>query len=52
MRGAVIVEVELAKRDRITPAYAGSRRKITLAKYTRTDHPRVCGEQRMVHTMF
>ena len=45
MRGKDVAEDRVFPIFRITPAYAGKRRKLLLMWQTCRDHPRVCGEK-------
>ena len=45
MRGKVIMRVVGVSNRRITPAYAGKRRRMGYKKYQLWDHPRLCGEK-------
>ena len=51
MRGAQCHLGGGGNRGRIIPAYAGSTANVTIAIFSVRDHPRVCGEHLMEHTM-
>ena len=38
--------------DGITPAYAGKSKRIRLQRWVTKDHPRVCGEKRLIVFVF
>ena len=48
MRGKVGVYIDDKTVQRITPAYAGKRLSFSTRISTMKDHPRVCGEKRIV----
>ena len=52
MRGKAHLEKTFCNYSGITPAYAGKRNWCPLAIWKRWDHPRVCGEKRLILLVF
>ena len=52
MRGEVSSHRRFGKRDRITPAHAGRRKKAELKAIAERDHPRACGEKTRSNARF
>ena len=52
MRGKGEVEAGKESVDRITPAYAGKRKKALLYGDWNRDHPRICGEKSVTYIRF
>ena len=48
MRGKAFVDRCVSDAERITPAYAGKSRYVKSMRYVVLDHPRLCGEKRLV----
>ena len=52
MRGKELTFGRSAPRSRITPAYAGKRRRKSELPETLQDHPRLCGEKQTCYTAY
>ena len=50
MRGKVAVCGDLCNYERITPAYAGKRKHEADVQFLFQDHPRLCGEKKILET--
>ena len=48
MRGKVSLPVLVLSDNRITPAHAGKSSMISLKKLHQRDHPRTCGEKKLI----
>ena len=52
MRGKVAEGIRDGSGERITPAYAGKRLCIFTAAKSLRDHPRLCGEKKMIQQLY